>query len=628
MVLTPWGTSESLRERRLRPGPGSHSDEVMKNQRERVFGAMIACVSERGYAATRVSDLVELSGVSSRTFYDIFGDKETCFIEALQAVLALGHAVSAGVDEKAAAESRSWKERALIDFRNFAAMVAGQPAAAKVVLIEAYAAGPRLLEPLDEEIARFEALIQSANDESPERAGMPQEMVSAHVGALQEIARERLRRGAAAELPEVIDEVAELILSYPPPPKPLHLATRSPAPRPEDLDAHNQAERALRALAVVVSEKGYAQTPIDEVIARASMSASTFYANFSGKEDALMAAIDSAGAQMVAAAVPAFERSPDWPAAIRAAFGALFDFLATRPALAHLMAVGVYGAGAAAAERRDRVLAPLVALVERGGGTRGSRLSALELEVLSGAVYGLAYRQVRRSGPESLPALAPVCTYLALTPFIGAEEACAVANSDGRRRGFRWQSEPSGEPVSFPSAERMLRYLATRVAGVEELAKAVGTPVEQVRAELAELRDAGLVQAISQAGPGGRVEELFSSPDMTEMRTTEWEAKPLAERERISAKVTEMVEANIALAIEAGTFDARTDRQLSHFHFRLDEQGWSELAEAMDISYDTVKEIGARSQARQEKEGDGGIEARVVLALFEMPDGDDPQKRE
>ena len=48
----------------LRPGPGTPPADVARNQRERLFGAMVACVAERGYAATRVTDLVAMSGVS------------------------------------------------------------------------------------------------------------------------------------------------------------------------------------------------------------------------------------------------------------------------------------------------------------------------------------------------------------------------------------------------------------------------------------------------------------------------------------------------------------------------------------------------------------------------------------
>src|SRR6201999_2695212 len=105
--------------------------------------------------------------------------------------------------------------------------------------------GPEALNRLDEATGRFELLARLVNAESPERAGMPPEMMTAHVGALQEIARNRLRRGTTDELPGLTDEVSKVMLSYRPPPEPLRLTTRSPAALPEDLDAHNQAERAL-----------------------------------------------------------------------------------------------------------------------------------------------------------------------------------------------------------------------------------------------------------------------------------------------------------------------------------------------------------------------------------------------
>jgi AcrR family transcriptional regulator len=325
MVLTPWGSSESLRARRLRPGPGSHGTEVLENQRERVFGALIACVSERGYAATRVADLVEISGVSSRTFYDIFADKESCFLEAIREVVALGReAVHAEVQGRLADGADS-EQGARAVLAAFAAAIADQPAAARVLFIEAPAAGPAAMVVLDEAIASLEALGAQILGASPVRAGMPADLVCAQIGALQEITRNRLCRGAAPELVGAIEEAADLLLSNRPPPEPLRTAGRLPAPRREDLDAHSHAERVQRALAVVIAEKGYAQTTIDEVIARASMSATTFYANFSGKEDALALAIDSAGAQIVAAAMPAFERSSSWSGGVRAAYEALFS---------------------------------------------------------------------------------------------------------------------------------------------------------------------------------------------------------------------------------------------------------------------------------------------------------------
>ncbi len=416
----------------LRPGPGTPREEVVRNQRERLFAAMTASIAIRGYEATRVSDLVELSGVSSRTFYDLFPDKRACFLAAIEATVEA--AISFVIAAETISGPGSWEEQARRGFSAFAEMIVAQPAAARMCLIDAYAAGPEVLAPLEHAVEGFELIVKETLAQSPERAEMPPEMISAYVGAMEEVARTRLLQGREAELPGLMDELWEFFAVYRPPPEPLRLAARPPTPRPESLDAHDHAERALRAFAAVVAEQGYARATVDAVVKRASMSATTFYAHFDGKEDAMLAAIDSAASQMVAVVLPAFRRAPDWMEGIRAGFGALFNYLASRPAMARLVAVEAYAAGPAAMERRARTFRPLDGLLAKGR-ERSPGTPGIASEAMAGGVYTLAYRQIRDKGPEALPYLAPICTYISLAPFIGAEEACKVANGDGRGRG-------------------------------------------------------------------------------------------------------------------------------------------------------------------------------------------------
>jgi AcrR family transcriptional regulator len=449
MVATPWGDSDALREKRLRPGPGVPRDEVVANQRQRFFGAMVASVSERGYVATTVNDLVETSGVSSRTFYDLFPDKKACFLATLEAMIEaaaafamqsagerLENTAPAGVQLPAGPGETdgSWEHQARIGFDAFARMIALQPAAARLAFLEAYPAGPEAVQLIENAAAGFEWLARQMLEQSPERAGMPAEMITAHVGAQQEIARTRLRRGEEAELPGLLDELWDLLLSYRPPPGPLRMTGRTPRFGPETIDAHDHAERALRAFAVVVAEEGYVNTTVEAVLKRAQMSATTFYANFAGKDDAMLAAIDSACSQIMAAIMPAFRRAPDWPMGVRTGYGALCNFLASRPAMAQLIAVEIHAAGSAAMERRHDTLRPLEELI--GGGFKHEPgAPALAAEAITGAVFTLIYKRLRASGAGSLPTLAPLLSYITLCPFLGAEEACRVANSDGRGRG-------------------------------------------------------------------------------------------------------------------------------------------------------------------------------------------------
>jgi AcrR family transcriptional regulator len=189
----------------------------------------------------------------------------------------------------------------------------------------------------------------------------------------------------------------------------------------------------LQALAEVVAETGYAGATVDAVLKRAQMSATTFYANFAGKDDAMLAAVDSACSQITATIMPAFRRAPDWPHGMRAAFGALFNFLASRPALANLAMVEVYAAGLEAMQRRLESLQPLQELIAAGY-ELAPETPRITAEGIVGGVYTLTYRRLRESGARALPALAPICAYITLSPFLGPDEACRIANWDGRGR--------------------------------------------------------------------------------------------------------------------------------------------------------------------------------------------------
>jgi len=415
----------------LRRGPGTPREEVIANQRERLFGAMVASVANRGYEATRVADLAEISGVSSRSFYDHFADKRACFLATMEAIIEASLQFAA----LTANQPADWEQRARRGFEDFATMIVAQPAASRMCLVDAYAAGPEAVALLERATASFEALTMEKLAQSPERAAMPAEMVTAHTGAMQEIARTRIRRAEEARLPGLMAELWSLIFAYRPPPEPLRPVRHAaqPVAPVEAPGGADHAERVLTALASLVAEQGYARTTIDQVVKRASMSATTFYAQFESKEDALMAALDSGAAQLLAAVMPAFRRAPDWPHGIRAAFGALFGFLASRPDLARLIAVEVYAAGPNAIERRTETLKPLEALFAEGH-ELSSGPPPIAVEAIAGGLHTLAYQRIRDVGPHALPGLTPICTYIALSPFVGPEQACEVANSSGSGR--------------------------------------------------------------------------------------------------------------------------------------------------------------------------------------------------
>src|ERR1700735_5866663 len=62
--------------------------QVAELQRARLLTAMVQEVSERGAANVSVGHVVGRSGVSRRTFYEIFEDREDCFLAAFDDALS------------------------------------------------------------------------------------------------------------------------------------------------------------------------------------------------------------------------------------------------------------------------------------------------------------------------------------------------------------------------------------------------------------------------------------------------------------------------------------------------------------------------------------------------------------
>jgi AcrR family transcriptional regulator len=591
----------------LPPGPGTPADEVAANQRERLFGAMVASVSERGYAATRVADLVDLSGVSRKSFYALYHDKAACFQAAIEA--AFGLAISRAFAYEV--EGSTWEERIGSGFDELASMVVEQPGAARMCLVESFAGGPDSVKLLEAATDAVERLTKLRLDESPERAGLPDELITAFVGGTLEIVRDRLQRGTETELLEMSAELLRLFASFRPPPEHLRLATRPPTMPPETIDAHDHGERALRALAAVVAERGYAQTTVDHVVKRASMSPTTFYAHFDGKEDAFMAAIDSAAARISAAVLPAFRRNPDWPHAVRAAFGSLFNFLASHPSLAWLIMVEVYAAGPEAVRRRRDTLRELESDLVGEGLGHAPQVPPIAIEAIIGGIHALAYRQIRRHGAETLTGLAPVATYFTLLPFVGAEYACEVANGGGQARSA--DSERIGRASTEKLKADIMQRLATRVLSPAQLAAELRVPEADVEREIKELERIDLVEIVEVDAAGNRYRSQLRK--MSE----EWEAMSLPERERITARIGHLISWEIRQAVQTGTFDRRVDRHLSNVAVPIDEQGWQELLAIHGRSLDATEEVVARSRERLKRSGENPIQARSVQTLFEMP---------
>jgi AcrR family transcriptional regulator len=121
---------------RIPPRSGLSRAEVVDNQRRRIFGGMAAAVAYHGYEDTKITDVVELAGLSRATFYEHFRGKEACFAAAYEdGVERLAEAV-----EEAASGEERWALRVSDGLRAGLGFLAADPPLAHLLLVESLAA--------------------------------------------------------------------------------------------------------------------------------------------------------------------------------------------------------------------------------------------------------------------------------------------------------------------------------------------------------------------------------------------------------------------------------------------------------------------------------------------------------
>src|SRR2546426_8505515 len=184
-------SGDSLFFRSLKPAEGwdGRRAAVWANQRARMLDAMARAVAAKGYARVSVADVVQLAGVSRRTFYEQFRDKEDCFLVAYEtgteALIGEMLAAVAGL------ERPNWRARLRASMEVYTGTLAAEPDLARVFLIDVLGAGPRAVELRRRVYARYvdqyRVLSAVAAEEDPGVAPVPDLFLHALVGGIGEL---------------------------------------------------------------------------------------------------------------------------------------------------------------------------------------------------------------------------------------------------------------------------------------------------------------------------------------------------------------------------------------------------------------------------------------------------------
>ena len=413
---------------RLHPGPGWPREQAASHQRARIHAAMIELVAERGYGAVTVRELVRLAGVSPRTFYEHFADKDECFLRTY-GLIARRSMKQVGAAQK---NCHDWRERLRLAFCAWAEGIACEPKAARLALVEAFAGGPAALAQMRRAEGHYEAMIEQSFAAAPDPLPVPPLIVKGIVAGVHRVGRAQLLAGRARELPGLADELLEWMLCF----RCREVATLerldaraiSPAPGAatlalDDGGVHeDERERILEATAQIAAAEGYRQLTVPRIRAAAGVSRKRFDEHFEDVQGCFIAALERPSQRALANAVPAGRLGRSWPGGLHRAVCSLCADIGTDPVLARLGFVEVFAPGPDGMLCRERVIAGVAESFRASAPTR-QRPSELAAEASVGALWGVVHHHVALGRAHRLPGIAGLLSYLALAPAIGPERA-------------------------------------------------------------------------------------------------------------------------------------------------------------------------------------------------------------
>ncbi|WP_320672583.1 TetR/AcrR family transcriptional regulator [Patulibacter defluvii] len=204
------GSAQGRRPDQLPAGRhGLPREAVIRNQKERILRAVIDVTSVAGYGDMSVEDIIGTAGVSRRTFYDHYANKEAAFLAAYDdAVGRLQDDMRAAFDSADDVIARTTGALAVLIDR-----LASDPAMAEMCVVEVLAAGPQAVARRDDTMRRLATLI----NEGVALLSGPTNSLTAEtiVGGIHEVVYARVLRGELDQLRDAIpDLVYALFLPY------------------------------------------------------------------------------------------------------------------------------------------------------------------------------------------------------------------------------------------------------------------------------------------------------------------------------------------------------------------------------------------------------------------------------
>jgi AcrR family transcriptional regulator len=208
MASTTAPVSGAAASRVALPPVRAGAERVLEIQRARLLSAATAVSAERGAANVTVAHIVERAGVSRRTFYELFEDREDCLLAAFDDALERVERAVRTADDPAA----RWSGRTRAAMASALACLDADRGAGLLLTVGALACGPQVLERRNRALARLVELVDRLRGESKAADEPPPLTAEGVVGGVVAIVGARLLGNEPQPLAELTSALTSMIV--------------------------------------------------------------------------------------------------------------------------------------------------------------------------------------------------------------------------------------------------------------------------------------------------------------------------------------------------------------------------------------------------------------------------------
>ena len=231
-----------------------------------MLSAAVEVVEEVGYPRTTVAHVIGRAGVSRKTFYDVFADREDCFLAAFEQALSRTRLLACEAYER----ESGWREGIRSALARLLVFMDEEPALARLCVVEALGAGGRVLERRSEALDELAQVIDRGRLATSATRNPPEVTAEGVVGAIFAVLHTRVLEGGKDSQTDLLGPLMSMIvLPYlgakaasrelsRPAPIPRDRRSRGPARSQDPLEGLNMrlTYRTVRVLMAIAEHPG------------------------------------------------------------------------------------------------------------------------------------------------------------------------------------------------------------------------------------------------------------------------------------------------------------------------------------------------------------------------------------